>query len=467
MEGWQREVLERVEELHGSIMPLNERLRGPLAPFSNQSTTLPFVLLVGNHSSGKSSFINHVLGQEVQTAGVAPTDDCFTVICPGPHPADRDGPALVGDPDMGFAPLRQFGPTLIHHSRLKIRSNLSVNNLMMIDTPGMIDSPGSSNFGSSEEEGLDRGYDFTNVVKWLGQRADVVLLFFDPDKPGTTGETLRVLTQALGGMDHKLLIVLNKADQFERIHDFARAYGSLCWNLSKVIPRKDLPRIYTMCLPHNNTDDNTISASKPTMGGLADLHQTREDVIAEVLKAPKRRIDNVITHLHDSVHLLLMHAKIVQDVQRQHSQFKWSQYNKELGSLTGGVGAMSASVYLSLPTELTGGIVGATILTVGGLHWYHQSQLTVKEQQLKSPESLLASFQRTHARDVSDSIADEYTVSVWQRIRDYLPISLNESTSIPKVSTPNDIQPLLDILNQDIPSLRRKASPNHYGSSSN
>lgn len=35
-------------------------------------------------------------------------------------------------------------------------------------------------------------------------------------------------------MDHKLHIILNKADQFKRIHDFARAYGSLCWNLSKV-----------------------------------------------------------------------------------------------------------------------------------------------------------------------------------------------------------------------------------------
>jgi hypothetical protein len=60
------------------------------------------------------------------------------------------------------------------------------------------------------------------------------------------GETLSVLTNSLAGMDHKLHIILNKVDQFEKTHDFARAYGSLCWNLSKVIPRKDLPRIYTM-----------------------------------------------------------------------------------------------------------------------------------------------------------------------------------------------------------------------------
>ena len=36
---------------------------------------------------------------------------------------DADGPTLVGDPDLGFAGLRQFGPTLIHHSQLKNRKS--------------------------------------------------------------------------------------------------------------------------------------------------------------------------------------------------------------------------------------------------------------------------------------------------------------------------------------------------------
>jgi len=35
---------------------------------------------------------------KVQTTGVAPTDDCFTVIAPGVEDTDRDGPALVGNP---------------------------------------------------------------------------------------------------------------------------------------------------------------------------------------------------------------------------------------------------------------------------------------------------------------------------------------------------------------------------------
>jgi hypothetical protein len=224
-------IISQVTNLHSSIMPLNTTLRGPLAKNSDRGTSLPFVFLVGNHSSGKSSFINYVLGRSVQTAGVAPTDDCFTVIAPGPKDVDQDGPALVGDPDIGFEGLRQFGPTLIHHAQLKVREGIQNQNFMMVDSPGMIDSPvssggmsmgysmGNSGMHSSSTSSavMDRGYDFQGVVRWFAERADVVLLFFDPDKPGTTGETLSILLHSLGGMDHKLLIVLNKADQFKKV----------------------------------------------------------------------------------------------------------------------------------------------------------------------------------------------------------------------------------------------------------
>ena len=106
-------------------------------------------------------------------------------------------------------------------------------------------------------------------------------------RPGTTGETLSILTNALAGQDHKLHIILNKADKFERIHDFARAYGALCWNLSKVIPRKDLPRIYTMCVPQRDvarTGADADGAAKDTFlaSGLDDLARTRDEVLAEV-----------------------------------------------------------------------------------------------------------------------------------------------------------------------------------------
>ena len=248
-----QQLIDDCLKIRGSVQALSDKFKGPLEDATQKNTLLPFVFLLGNHSSGKSSFINYVCQRKIQTAGVAPTDDTFTIICPGSSDSDRDGPAMIGDPDMGFQGLRSFGPQLIHHTQLKVRSNTAFKDFCIVDTPGMIDSPMRRDLdGVNRPAAMDRGYDFEGVCKWYAERADVILLFFDPDKPGTTGETLSILTNSLVGQDYKLHIILNKADQFRKIHDFARAYGSLCWNLSKVIQRKDLPRIYTMCLPANS-----------------------------------------------------------------------------------------------------------------------------------------------------------------------------------------------------------------------
>jgi hypothetical protein len=125
------EILDRCSDLYNSLTTINEKLGGVAIPNSSHiHTSMPFCLLVGNHSSGKSSFINYVLQRKIQKAGVAPTDDTFTVIAPGPEDADADGPTLIGDPDLGFASLRQFGPTLIHHTQLKYR--ISRLNFMLV-----------------------------------------------------------------------------------------------------------------------------------------------------------------------------------------------------------------------------------------------------------------------------------------------------------------------------------------------
>ncbi|RHY33496.1 hypothetical protein DYB32_001608 [Aphanomyces invadans] len=282
------------------LLPLNDKLYGPLnRAVEDRLPSLPFVFLLGNHSSGKSSFINHVLQREVQTTGVAPTDDGFTIISNGTSDHDQDGPALIGDPDLGFSGLRQFGPNLIQKTNLKIRANIPISNHFM-----MVDSP------------------------------DVILLFFDPDKPGTTGETLSILTNSLVGMDHKLHIVLNKVDQFRKIHDFARAYGSLCWNLSKVIPLKDLPRIYTMCIPVKERGDGSKTTETGLGSALEDLESSRNEVINAVMRAPERRADNLITRDLTSEDGLTQHFRRLYGRQlAERDEFVFSIWRRVLPSL--------------------------------------------------------------------------------------------------------------------------------------
>ena len=68
-------VKQTTEMLAATVLtPLNARLLGPLerSPFA-EGIPLPFVLLLGNHSSGKSSFINFVLGRPVQVTACVDT----------------------------------------------------------------------------------------------------------------------------------------------------------------------------------------------------------------------------------------------------------------------------------------------------------------------------------------------------------------------------------------------------------
>ena len=116
------EILNRCAELYDSLTVLNEKLGGTvIPPSSDRATQLPFCLLVGNHSSGKSSFINYIMGTSIQKAGVAPTDDSFTVIAPPgsamPQEGDADGPTLVGNPDLGFQ-------VSAYHTCMQIKLNL-------------------------------------------------------------------------------------------------------------------------------------------------------------------------------------------------------------------------------------------------------------------------------------------------------------------------------------------------------
>lgn len=221
-----------------------------------------------------------------------------------------------------------------------------------------------------------------------------------------------------------------------------------------------------MCLPVKK-DDASQTESTPEIAldqrALADLHQTRDDVVAEVMKAPKRRIDNVITNLHDSVHLLLMHATVAEDVRSRFSKRQWENRIQEFASLSVGVGMAALGFHFSVPPQFTGGVVAATIVGVGGLHWFNSSRLKDVEEQLLSVEELSASFQRTHPSEVS--AADEFYASVWARVRDPLRLSLMGVglKDFPAVKK-SDVNELQNILDNEIPRLRRLASPSHHGS---
>jgi len=296
------------------LRPLDERLPG--RPFEYDFHSFPFtpmVLVIGNHSSGKSTFINRMFGKDLQETGVAPTDDGFTILERHARDQQEDGPTVMGCPEnRPYAELRRFGQIFSGHlkrKRIVLPEGSGVPfGLQIVDTPGMIDLP--ANTGTPGANTRGRGYNFVDVVRWWAKRSDLILLLFDPDKPGTTGETLEVLTKSLEGLNHKFLIVLNKVDKLDNSVDFARAYGSLGWALSKVIKWKDIPQVYTV---YNEGFENAARAAR-SMLPMEVFSKKREELLDEVMRVRERHNDNIITALEETLRQVEMVCTVIETI---------------------------------------------------------------------------------------------------------------------------------------------------------
>ncbi|KAA9005777.1 GTPase [Histidinibacterium aquaticum] len=351
----------------------------------------PQVLLLGNHSSGKSTFINYLLGSDVQKTGVAPTDDSFTIITWGDDRADRDGPAVVSNPDLPYEGLRHFGDQLVSHIRLKQRPVDLLHSVTLIDSPGMIDE--------AKPEG-GRGYDFPGAVRWFAERADLVVVFFDPDKPGTTGETLQVFRDSLSGIDHKLLIVLNKMDQFQNLHDFARAYGALCWNLGKITLRKDLPLIYNTYVP--------IVGNSGSRLPLQDFDEARESLVDELQNAPARRLDNLITQMQSFAERLRLHAFVINNLARGFRRVQMQWRTAQLMLLAAAcVTAAMAGLLIALPG----------LLAVFALLALVVEKAVLPREKSKRIDRMDEAFERIHERELLMRDRDMDLRALWAEVK--------------------------------------------------
>jgi hypothetical protein len=421
-----------------SVDSLADKFAFEKRPDEGEIAGAPTVLFLGNHSSGKSTFINHILGGPVQKTGLAPTDDAFTVLSFGGAEEERDGQAVVSTPTLPYAGLRSFGPQFLSHFKLKLRPVQVLREVTLIDSPGMIDSPG---------EGSGRGFDFAGAVRWFAERADVVLVFFDPEKPGTTGETLQVFTQALQGMDHKLLIVLNKMDQFQSLQDFARAYGALCWNLGKVIPRKDLPLIFTTFVP--------VDGAAPPKLPTQDFVSAREELIREVKRAPARRVDNLVTQLEEHGQRLLVHARVIDEAGRRLRRFRLKQWSVLVVAVL--VAGLAGAITVGAHKQWW---ISAIIFGVAGLLAYVGAFVIrglVRSQGEQIIEGLSGVFEHLYAREllVRDRVDDLH--ALWTKAQPRVRQALSKMgiLAFPGLSR-GERERLSDALEKDVPELRRR-----------
>ncbi len=281
--------------LRSKMSPIYKRYNVSMQDVLTPLMWKPLVLVIGNYSSGKSTFINELLDMPVQRTGQAPTDDCFTILTSpeeGESEEEIPGGTIVNDERLPFAPLLPFGERLFSHLRMKKVNSSILKNFAIIDTPGMLDSVTEK----------DRGYDYLGVVGELARLADLVILMFDPHKAGTIKETYKAIRSTLPGStgEDRVLYVLNRIDECDNVPDLVRSYGTLCWNLSQMTGRKDIPRLYLTFAAKEGDEPPQ---------GVESWISERDELKREVDTAPTMRINHVFQEAERGIRELDLQAE--------------------------------------------------------------------------------------------------------------------------------------------------------------
>lgn len=184
--------------------------------FSTHITWWPLISVLGTFSAGKSTFINHFIGQQLQRSGNQAVDDKFTVICYSQHQAAHalPGVALDADPRFPFYRIsddieevaKGEGKRIDAYLQLKTCPSEQLRGKIIIDSPGFdADAQRTSTL---------------RITDHIIDLSDLVLVFFDArhPEPGAMRDTLdHLVSSTIRRADSgKFLYILNQIDTAAR-----------------------------------------------------------------------------------------------------------------------------------------------------------------------------------------------------------------------------------------------------------
>ncbi|KQJ93413.1 hypothetical protein BRADI_3g04420v3 [Brachypodium distachyon] len=263
----------------------------------------PMVMLLGQYSTGKTTFIKHLLKTSYPGAhvGPEPTTDRFVVVMSGPDERTVPGNTIAVQADMPFNGLTTFGGAFLSKFECSQMPHPLLEHITFVDTPGVL---------SGEKQRTQRSYDFTGVTSWFAAKCDLILLLFDPHKLDISDEFKRVIS-SLRGHDDKIRVVLNKADQVDT-QQLMRVYGALMWSLGKVLNTPEVMRVYI-----GSFNDKPVNESAVGPIGKDLFEKEQEDLLADLKDIPKKACDRRVNEFVKRARAAKIHAYIIGHLKKE------------------------------------------------------------------------------------------------------------------------------------------------------
>ncbi|XP_072549073.1 uncharacterized protein [Salminus brasiliensis] len=206
------------------------------------------VMLMGNHSAGKSSFINWYIEEHIQRTGVAIETQGFTFVTSG-----RKRESLTGNATLHlyphFKPLQEFkGVSEYLGTEICTSRQKRFSLVTFVDTPGLVDGD------------MKYPFDVDQAILWLGDLCDLILVFFDPMGQALCKRTLNIVEMLNEKHGDRLRFYLSKADEAGGESDRQRVMMQIVQELCKRPGLNkcgfDMPTIY---VPNPNKPSRCVN----------------------------------------------------------------------------------------------------------------------------------------------------------------------------------------------------------------
>jgi len=195
------------------------------------------VMIVGNHSAGKSSYINWYIGEHVQRTAVAIETQGFTFCTSGKKRDTLKGQATMQLFTHLQGELERFAPAIYNGLQTEVSTSKErcFPLITFIDTPGLVD--GSFQYLFPVED----------AILAVAKHTDLIYIFFDPIGQALCDRTMKVIERLNQDHAEKLRYFLSKADTVPNERDRQKVVVQITQNLSSRVRNVhafELPSLY-------------------------------------------------------------------------------------------------------------------------------------------------------------------------------------------------------------------------------